>query len=201
MKEQKKKKGLSVQDLLGVKTFSDYGLVTTRGELIFYVVAPTNISVLSATSIESKIRQLMYVLTAIPDIEINCVDSAECFDDNKEYLMSRRKAEKNPKVRALINRDIRFLNEIQLELTTARQFMFIARCKNMKPNQVFERANSIQKLIAEQGFDCRRMRKDEIKRMLAIYFDASIQGEQMPDFDGIQYFDTDKLEQGEESNG
>ena len=47
MKQQKKKKGRSVQDLLGIKTFTKYGLSTNKGELLFYLVSPTNISVLS----------------------------------------------------------------------------------------------------------------------------------------------------------
>ncbi len=55
MKQQKKKKGRSVQELLGIKTFTKYGLATTKGELLFYLVSPTNISVLSHTNIEIKI--------------------------------------------------------------------------------------------------------------------------------------------------
>ena len=160
--QQKKKKGASVRELLGVKTFTDYGIVTTRGELLFYLITPTNISVLSQTSIESKIRQLMLVLSAIPDLEITCTDSSECFDDNKAYLYARMEAERNPKVRKMLKKDILFLDQIQMEMATARQFMFVARCRNMKPQQVFERANSIGKVIGEQGFDCHRMKKDEI---------------------------------------
>ncbi len=199
--KQKKKKGASVQTLLGVKTFCDYGIVTTRGELVFYLVSPTNISVLSAASIETKIRQLMYVLTAIPDIEITCTDSSQCFDDNKAYLIGRMESESNAKVKKILRKDVLFLNEIQMEMATARQFLFVARCRNMNPQQVFERTNSIGKLIAEQGFDCRRMKKDEIKRFLALYFDASMLGEQMPDYDGSQYFDIGKLKQEDESDG
>lgn len=33
------------------------------------------------------------------------------------------------------------------------------------------------------------MRKAEIKRFLAIYFEASMNGEQMPDWDGEQYYE------------
>lgn len=80
---QKKEKGRSVQELLGIKTFTKYGLATTKGELLFYLVSPTNISVLSHTNIEIKIRHLMMVLSALPDIEIICTDSSECFDDKK----------------------------------------------------------------------------------------------------------------------
>ena len=64
--KQKKNKGISVQDLIGIRCFSDYGLKTNFGELLFYIVTPTNISVLSHTSIDEKIRELMLVLSAVP---------------------------------------------------------------------------------------------------------------------------------------
>lgn len=186
---QKKRKGQSVQDLVGIKTFTKYGLETNKGELLFYQVAPTNISVLSYANIEIKIRHLMMVLSSIPDIEIVCTDSSECFDDNKVFLHDRYDEETNPKVRKIIKKDIEFLDQIQMEMATARQFLFIARCKKMKPSQVFRTANSIEQTITEQGFETHRLKKDEIKRFLALYFDASMNGEQMPDVDGEQYFE------------
>lgn len=131
-KPQKKKKGRSVQDLMGIKTFTKYGLATNKGELLFYLVSPTNISVLSAVNIEIKVRHLMMVLSAIPDIEITCTDSSECFDDNKAYLQGRLAEENNPKVRRLLKKDMDFLDSIQVEMATARQFLFIARCQGLK---------------------------------------------------------------------
>ena len=178
-----------MQDLIGIKTFTKYGLETNKGELLFYQVAPTNISVLSYANIEIKIRHLMMVLSSIPDIEIVCTDSSECFDDNKVFLHNRYDEETNPKVRKIIKKDIEFLDQIQMEMATARQFLFIARCKKMKPSQVFRTANSIEQTITEQGFETHRLKKDEIKRFLALYFDASMNGEQMPDVDGEQYFE------------
>ena len=189
MKQQKKKKGRSVQDLMGIRTFTKYGLATTKGELLFFLVSPTNISVLSSTNIEIKVRHLMMVLSALPDIEITCTDSSECFDDNKSYLQSRLMEEANPKVRKLLKKDVDFLDSIQVEMATARQFLFIARCKSMKPEQVFQSANRVEKIISEQGFEVRRMKKADIKRFLALYFDASLNGEQMPDGDGEQFYE------------
>ena len=188
-KQQKKKKGQSVQDMMGIQTFTKYGLMTDKGELLFYLVSPTNISVLSYVNIEIKIRHLMMVLSAIPDIEITCTDSSECFDDNKAYLQGRLEAEQNSRIRKLIQKDIDFLDNVQVEMATARQFLFMARLKGSKDKQVFDTANRIEKTISEQGFEVRRMRKAEIKRFLAIYFEASMNGEQMPDGDGEQYYE------------
>ncbi len=185
--QKRKRKGASVQDLVGIKTFTDYGIVTSRGELLYFIVTPTNISVLSAANIENKIRQLKMLLSTEPDIEITVTDSSECFDDNKLYLMDRQSSEPNLKVKALLEKDIVFLDAVQMEMATARQFIFTARCRNLKPAQVFKRANEIEKTIAEQSFEVHRMKKQEIKRFLALYFEASMQGELMPDADGIDY--------------
>ena len=102
--KQKKRKGSSVQDLIGIKTFTKYGIKTNKAELLFYLVAPTNISVLSHTNIEIKVRHLMIVLSALPDIEIACTDSSECFDDNKAYLNMRMDEEHNSKVKKLLKK-------------------------------------------------------------------------------------------------
>ena len=182
-KQQKKKKGRSVQELLGIRTFTKYGLAVGKYELLFYLVAPTNISVLSHTNIEIKIRHLMMVLSAIPDIEITCTDSGRLVEEH------------DPKVRKIIKKDIDHLDHIQMEMATARQFLFMARLKNTKDKQVFDAANRIEKTISEQGFEVHRMKKPEIKRFLALYFEASMNGEQMPDGDGEQYYEVNEDEE------
>ena len=184
---RRKSRGKSVQDLLSIKIFTNHGLKVGKEELLFFNVQPTNISVLSHTNIEIKIRHLLMVLSAVPDIEISCTDSSECFDNNKSYLKNRIEDEKNSKVRNILAKDIDFLDSIQAETSTARQFMFIARCKSMKPEQVLQKANRIEKIISDQGFEVSRMSKNDIKRFLAIYFDASMNGDLIPDYDGAQY--------------
>lgn len=189
--KQQKRKGRSVQELIGIKTFTKYGLATNKGELLFFLVSPTNISVLSSVNIEIKIRHLMMVLSAIPNIEISCTDSCECFDDNKSYLQMRLDEEQNTKVRRILKKDVEMLDHMQTEMATARQFLFILRCKNMKPEQVFQTANRTEKTISEQGFEVQRMKKADIKRFLAVYFNASMNGDQMPDTDGEQFYEVD----------
>lgn len=191
MKNKQKKtkqKGKSVQDLMGIKTFTKNCLKVGKEEFIFYMVQPTNISVLSHTNIEIKVRHLMMVLSAVPDIEITCTDSCECFDTNKSYIKGRIEAEQNEKVRKILNKDLDFLDSIQTETSTARQLLFIARCKSSKSENVLQKANRVEKIISDQGFEVTRMKKADIKRFLAIYFDASMNGDLMPDYDGEQYF-------------
>ena len=188
MLEQFFGKKRSVQDLIGIKTFTKYGLATNKDELLFYMVSPTNISVLSKDAITTKIRQLMLVLNTMPNLEFVCTDASECFDNNKVYLAERIDEEPNPLIKSLLAKDHEFLDNIQLEMATARQFAFIIRCKNMKPEQVFAEMNRVEKAISDQGFDIKRMQKEDIKRFLAIYFDTSLAGHTIPDIDGSQYF-------------
>ena len=195
MKDNKKKKKNSVQELIGIDTFSKRGLKTRNGELVFFSISPTNISVLSKENIQTKIWHLMMVLSAQPDIEITCLDSCERFDDNKSFMVERLEEEVNPRVRQCLERDIEYLDNIQIEMSTARQFMFVVRFKREKDEQIFTQINRVEKAIAEQGFEVKRMHKDDIKRFLAIYFGASMQGELIPDIDGKDCFDEEKIKQ------
>lgn len=184
---RRKRGGRSVQELMGIRCFTKYGLETEQGELLFFQVSPTNISVLSSASIELKIRDLQSVLTLMPDLEIICTDSCECFDANKAYLRQREQTETNPKVRRLLRQDGQMLTHLQAEMSNARQFVFVRRCLGLKQDQVFTLVNETQKRLAEEGFEVQRMQKEDIKRFLAIYFGASMDGGLMPDVDGAQY--------------
>lgn len=196
-KRQKKKKWrrFSVQDLIGAKSFTRYGILTAWGEVVMYQVAPTNISVLSPANIEAKIHNLAVLISTVPNLGIICSDSSECFDANKSYLQARLETETNPCVRILLEKDIEFLDSIQVEMATARQFFFVARFKNLKASQVFSESTQIEKSIAAQGFEVKRMRKPDIKRFLALYFDAYMNGELMPDYDGEPYLEVTAYEE------
>ena len=83
------RKRRSLQELFGLMDFGQYGLQTTRDEVVFFRVEPVNITVLSQANTESKISSLMLVLMQLPNLEICCLDVAECFDSNKHYLQHR----------------------------------------------------------------------------------------------------------------
>lgn len=74
-------------------------------------------------------------------------------------------------------------------MATAWQFFFVARLKSQKEKQVFETANRIESKIAGEGFEVHRLKKPEIKLIMALYFEASMQGEAMPDIDGEQFYE------------
>lgn len=182
---KKKNSANSTQQLIGIKEFSRNGVLShKRGELVFFLIRPTNISVLSRTSIAIKIRHFMQLLCAQPDIEMVCMDDSESFEQNKAYLQTRIESETNPIIRNLLDRDSQFLDKIQVELSTARQFMLMVRLRNESEEQTFSNLNRIQKTISGQGFEVKRAERNDIKRFLTIYFLRHLPPQELPDIDG-----------------
>lgn len=181
---KRKKNKNTVQEFIGIETFTKRGLKTKYGELVYFIISPTNISVLSKENIQTKIWHLMQVLSAQPNIEITCIDSCERFDDNKNNMLELHRKECNEKVQKCLSDDVDYLDNIQIEMSTARQFMFSIRFRKEKEEQIFNQINRVEKAISEQGFEVRRATKEDMKRTLAIYFESSMQGELIPDVDG-----------------
>lgn len=176
---------MSTQALLGVKGFSRNGIQTNgHGEIVFYLVSPTNISVLSRAAVAQKVKHLMTLLSAQPDLEIVCIDARENFDDNKLYLDERINVEPNGKIRELLMKDKTFLDDIQVQMSTAREFLFLVRLRNESDEESFSRLNRIEKCINEQGFNCRRADKDDTKRVIARYFGVKTTDTVIDDHDG-----------------
>ena len=189
-RHRKRKRGRkSVQNLLGLQGFTNYGLKTTGGELVYFAIQPINISVLSPANIENKIKKLHVVLNSHPRLEVICMDSAQRFDNNQLFIDQRILQENNPQVQLALKKDREFLSSIQLEMSTARQFVVILRFKNEKESQVFTDINIARKTFHDEGFEVHLMGKPEIKRMLALYFGASMKGDLIPDIEGSEHFD------------
>ena len=194
IRHRKRKHGRkSVQNLLGLQGFTNYGLKTTGGELVYFAIQPINISVLSPANIENKIKKLHVVLNSHPRLEVICMDSAQRFDNNQLFIDQRILQENNPQVQLALKKDREFLSSIQLAMSTARQFVVILRFKNEKESQVFIDINIARKTFHDEGFEVHLMGKPEIKRMLALYFGASMKGDLIPDIEGSEHFDLSKL--------
>ena len=58
----------SVQKLLGMETFTKYGIKTDQFEYAFFQVEPVNISVLSQEHVTAKVQHLMQLLSTVPDL-------------------------------------------------------------------------------------------------------------------------------------
>ncbi|NSW89926.1 MAG: hypothetical protein HPY74_04430 [Firmicutes bacterium] len=182
------KQKLSTRQLINTKAITDYSLLTYgHGELVYFIIKPTNISVLSEASIAARIYALMTVLKGMAEIEMLCLNSRENFEDNKRFLRNRIEQEDNPTVRKLLEADLTFLDRIQVQMATAREFLIVIRLQDEKPNEVFPYLNRIEKTLREQGFSVKRAEKEDIKRILAVYFEQNVTTEKFEDFDGERW--------------
>jgi len=182
------KQKLSTRQLINTKAITDYSLLTYgHGELVYFIIKPTNISVLSEASIAARIYALMTVLKGMAEIEMLCLNSRENFEDNKRFLRNRIEQEDNPTVRKLLEADLTFLDRIQVQMATAREFLIVIRLRDEKPNEVFPYLNRIEKTLREQGFSVKRAEKEDIKRILAVYFEQNVTTEKFEDFDGERW--------------
>jgi hypothetical protein len=178
----------SVQEYIGIKELTENGVLTlNQGELVFFRIKPINIAVLSQSSISAKVFSLMSVLKNISELEMCCLNSSESFDENKVFLLRRIEQEDNPMIKELCRKDLEFLDNIQLEMATAREFLIILRFRNEKQEQIASSKGRIEKILKEQGFEAKRASKDEVKRILAVYFSQNVVTEQFDDVDGERW--------------
>lgn len=185
-KEAKQK--ASTRQLIGAMAITDYSLVTYKeGELVYFIVKPSNISVLSEASVGARIYALMTVLKGVAEIEMLCLNSRESFEDNKSFLRSRMEQEDNPIVRKLLEKDQNHLDRIQVQMATAREFLIIVRLRGEKESEVLPYLSRIEKSLKEQGFSVKRADSEDIKRILAVYYEQNVTTERFEDFDGERW--------------
>lgn len=181
-------KRLSTRQFIGAKEITDYSLVTYgQGELVYFIVKPTNISVLSESSVGARIYALMTVLKGVAEIEMLCLNSRESFEDNKRFLKSQMEQEENPVIRRLLGQDQTHLDRIQVQMATAREFLIMLRLKDEKESDIFPYLSRIEKSLKEQSFSVKRADKEDIKRILAVYYEQNVTTEKFEDFDGERW--------------
>lgn len=188
-KEKKSTRQCQVtRQLIGTREVMDYCLETYRSDrLVYFMIKPTNISVLSEESISARIYALMTVLKGFAELEFLCLNSRESYEDNKRFLRSRMDQEDKPAVRKLLELDLLHLDRIQVQMATAREFLVIIRLCNEKESEVFPYLNRIEKILREQGFIAQRAGKEDIKRLLAVYFEQNVTTEKFEDYDGERW--------------
>lgn len=186
-KKQEAREKASTRQLMGIEDVTGHSLVTPHGELVFFMIKPTNISVLSDSSIGARIYALMNVLKGISDIEMLCLNSRENFEDNKGYLKARMDAEQNPVIRKLLMQDMTALDRMQVQIATAREFLIIIRLRGEKEKDVHPYLSRIEKSLKDQGFTARKAGESDIKRLLGVYYEQNVTTEVYEDYDGERW--------------
>ncbi len=185
--KQKERQKQSTKELIGIDEITDYSLKTPYGELVYFIIHPTNISVLSDESLSARVYALMTVLKGIAEIELLCLNSKENFDDNKQYLKKRIEMEQNPIIRKLLQQDSTNLDRMQVQMATAREFLIIIRLKDEKESNLFPYLARIEKSLKDQGFAAKRADNSDIKRFLGVYYEQNVTTEKYEDYDGERW--------------
>lgn len=185
-KEEKKK--ASTRRMIGIKEITDDSLVTyDHGELVFFLIKPTNISVLSEESIRARVYALMTVLKGMLEIEMCAYNSRENFDGNKRYLKKRIEEEPNYIIRRLLERDMQHLDDIQVQTATAREFAVVLRFRRETQKERDGYISDVAQKLRDTGFVAKRAKKEDIQRLVAVYFEQNITQETFDDHDGDRW--------------
>ena len=142
---------------------------------------------MSESSVGARIYALMTVLKGVAEIEMLCLNSRESFEDNKRFLKSQMEQEENPVIRRLLEQDQTHLDRIQVQMATAREFLIMLRLKDEKESDIFPYLSRIEKSLKEQSFSVKRADKEDIKRILAVYYEQNVTTEKVEDFDGERW--------------
>ena len=185
--KKKNQEQMSTRQLMGVTEITEYSLKIASSEAAFFSIKPCNISILSEESLSGKIYSLMSVLKGVAEIEFLSLNSRESFEGNKSFLRSRIAAESNPAVRSLLEQDIQYLDHIQAQTATAREFLLVVRLRNLKDKEIYSHLNRIEKILTENSFTVRRYGREDIKTLLAVYYEQNVTTEIFDNHDGERW--------------
>ena len=176
----------STRQLMGIVRITPHGVQTESGERAFYLIRPDNLSVLSPEVIQIRIRSLTVLLSTQPSLEILALDSRESFQRNKEYYQRRIEEEKVPEVRALLEKDLEHLETIQFSSASSREFVLVLPLDE-KAGVDENTLRQLEKSICDRGLSVRLAEEQDVKRLLAIYYQQDLTTEVFRDFDGEEF--------------
>lgn len=184
----------STREEIGAVNIEPNGVETNKNDfLVYFLVQPDNIAVLSETVVRTKIMALSGVIKGYDCIEFSCINSRENFDSNKNFYKERLEKEHSQKVQELLEKDIAHLDRVQIQTASAREFLFILRFKNynFESNDVQTGISRMEKLLKDEGFTSRLAAKDDIKRLYAVYYVQNITQIYFDDYDGERFVRSD----------
>ena len=190
MNRRQKKKDVreqSTRQLMGIDDFTDYGIATRMGNLVFFAIKPTNISVLPGSGVGARIYALLNVIKGQVEIEILALNSKESFENNKDFYRQQANLEDLPAIRKLLEQDSAHLDRIQVLMASSREFYILVRLQGKKESDVFSYLSRIEKSIKDNGFTVRRATEQDLKRMLGVYFEQNVTTERFEDHDGERW--------------
>ncbi len=174
----------STRELMGIDRLTDFSVKTPKGELIFFLVRPDNLSVLSGEGVRGRVRALMELLRSTDTVTLRAMDSRESFEQNKIYYQQRTENETNPALRDLLTKDRAYLDEIQTMTASAREFALVYLLDRQGNESVETQIMRMAKNVSDRGFHVHAARDQDIKRLLAVYYQQDVTTEHFESVDG-----------------
>ena len=182
-KERKRlKQRQSTRQLMGIRKLLPHGVAIPGGSLVFFLIHPDNLSVLSAEGIRQRVTALSNLFRAEEQVEVLGLDSRESFQQNQVYYQTRLEEETTPKIRELLQKDISYLDEIQTTSASSREFVLVLR---MEEQAALDEGGLRQKekSLCDHGISVRLAEEQDVKRLVSYYLhDAD--PESLEDVDG-----------------
>lgn len=79
----------NTRQLMGISQLTEHGGRTAGGELVFFMIKPDNLSVLSAEGIRGRVKNLTDLLRGTQEVRLLALDSRESFQRNKDWYRQR----------------------------------------------------------------------------------------------------------------
>ena len=183
-KERKRlKQRQSTRQLMGIRKLLPHGVAIPGGSLVFFLIHPDNLSVLSAEGIRQRVTALSNLFRAEEQVEVLGLDSRESFQQNQVYYQTRLEEETTPKIRELLQQDISYLDEIQTTSASSREFVLVLR---MEEQAALDEGGLRQKekSLCDHGISVRLAEEQDVKRLLVSYYLHDADPESLEDVDG-----------------
>ena len=183
-KERKRlKQRQSTRQLMGIRKLLPHGVAIPGGSLVFFLIHPDNLSVLSADGIRQRVTALSNLFRAEEQVEVLGLDSRESFQQNQVYYQTRLEEETTPKIRELLQKDISYLDEIQTTSASSREFVLVLR---MEEQAALDEGGLRQKekSLCDHGISVRLAEEQDVKRLLVSYYLHDADPESLEDVDG-----------------
>ena len=183
-KERKRlKQRQSTRQLMGIRKLLPHGVAIPGGSLVFFLIHPDNLSVLSAEGIRQRVTALSNLFRAEEQVEVLGLDSRESFQQNQVYYQTRLEEETTPKIRELLQKDISYLDEIQTTSASSREFVLVLR---MEEQAALDEGGLRQKekSLCDHGISVRLAEEQDVKRLLVSYYPHEADPESLEDVDG-----------------
>ena len=171
----------NTRQLMGISQLTEHGGRTAGGELVFFMIKPDNLSVLSAEGIRGRVKNLTDLLRGTQEVRLLALDSRESFQRyqslfrwkdsresfqrNKDWYRQRLEIEELPALRELLRQDAAHLDATALRQT--------------------------EQALRDLGFHARLAEEQDIKRILAVYYQQDVTTEWFEEYDGERWLKAD----------